>query len=1182
MSNFMSSNVNHIRTLSSTQMVRMRPEKDLGQVLRRPIMEWALTGPAGLEHGEWNCSTCFLQCVREFVHNSIDAQRTHPQSKIVFEATADHIMVMDEGNGWDLRPLPDDPNMRGPERCFTCFNTGTNLDDKNVDPEKRRERTGAGRNGFGIKGCVSLSRSTMLLVVNGDEFMEYVFVPFADKIRTMHRVHGTRETKPQYFASGKNYTMVRWYPDLAVTSRHTWNPEYLRDWPTPVFADMNEIDLVTRQVAARCVVDAGIDVKRIDIRIESMPPLRAEMNMLTYTRMYFPSVSSENSFSFKFVGHGGRTECEYVFVDAYEASRHIGFANGVCSTGIHIDGAIEYITTLFKRYFKQVTPGLIRRHVSVIAIVHGQNPQSSSQTKDVLCEISGFKSLSITKDARRTDDVYAKNIMKWKTYQMLHDAAEDAARRAKAAENEEKKRAHVDKVNKSNIRATMYDAAEIRGPSSVLLVCEGVSAGSYVNTFRRLNPLKQQIGVLCLAGVPSNTADGDVRRVRGSLAEILRVLGLPLPANGPSSVSSTYGMKYGHLVLMSDADEDGTHIALLVLEMFAVYYPRLVEAGFIKRLYTPVVRVYRGNEIFQRFINENQFAKWSNGRNMRGLDVVYFKGLGSGGAEQAKDDLNHAIVSTYRANEGWATNMKHMFGKEHAEDRKKLIINYSRFLSEYEPQFTPHVVSLRLTTRETMALTIANSMTTEYVSFCATTLRRHIPKISDGLKKVQRQIISSANAALKGKMKLIPLAGKITQDTHYHHGETSLYDAITSMTRSCPNANNVPWFAADAAVGDRVSVPAAARYITVWKAPYFNALIEQEMINIDLIPRNMIENEKCELSMIPTILPMVLINGASGMATGWQCEIPSHHPMEIIHILKSFCTGNPVAPYILKPFFRGFRGQIDIRSGHLNVERIVAVDDDPDTDEPLLKTVTMTVPRGYTSRGVWKIDGNVLWVGDMPHSVRYPQVKEHFEKLRQVDEPEQQLFVGDLIDDSNGDNVAFHVQLTPLGITAVTERPQDFMLIKNYSLSGFNLLDDNDTVIAFPDAFSYLCAFYKHKLTQYDMLKAKQLVRLQDELAKTTQQIKYLEAAIAGVFAKIDGKPLPEQVFLQRLQSIEVSEQIARSLSRRHETREQVEHFRAQHAAAQKAYDELLAREPSVMYLEKLQSIETVLAPMFK
>ena len=56
------------------------------------------------------------------------------------------------------------------------------------------------------------------------------------------------------------------------------------------------------------------------------------------------------------------------------------------------------------------------------------------------------------------------------------------------------------------------------------------------------------------------------------------------------------------------------------------------------------------------------------------------------------------------------------------------------------------------------------------------------------------------------------------------------------------------------------------------------------------------------------ILPMVLVNGAEGIGTGWSTSIPNYNPRDIVANLQRLLDGQPLVP--MQPWYKGFRGTI--------------------------------------------------------------------------------------------------------------------------------------------------------------------------------------------------------------------------------------------------------------------------------
>ena len=77
---------------------------------------------------------------------------------------------------------------------------------------------------------------------------------------------------------------------------------------------------------------------------------------------------------------------------------------------------------------------------------------------------------------------------------------------------------------------------------------------------------------------------------------------------------------------------------------------------------------------------------------------------------------------------------------------------------------------------------------------------------------------------------------------------------------------------------------------------------------------------KIEPDFYVPILPMVLVNGAEGIGTGWSTKIPNYNPREIIQNLEHLLDGKDVSDLPnMVPWFKGFRGTIEELENHQNL-----------------------------------------------------------------------------------------------------------------------------------------------------------------------------------------------------------------------------------------------------------------------
>lgn len=147
---------------------------------------------------------------------------------------------------------------------------------------------------------------------------------------------------------------------------------------------------------------------------------------------------------------------------------------------------------------------------------------------------------------------------------------------------------------------------------------------------------------------------------------------------------------------------------------------------------------------------------------------------------------------------------------------------------------------------------------------------RGIPCVSDGLKDAQRKalfVMKSQNE----KIKTISLAGKLISENIYLHGDAAACDTISLM--AAPYCNNIPLLNGVGAFGTRVGPNdwGAPRYTYVKKSIFTDTLIYQDY---DIIPlKENYDGSVMEPKHFLPLIPLVLLNGISGIAVGWSTEI---------------------------------------------------------------------------------------------------------------------------------------------------------------------------------------------------------------------------------------------------------------------------------------------------------------------
>lgn len=196
---------------------------------------------------------------------------------------------------------------------------------------------------------------------------------------------------------------------------------------------------------------------------------------------------------------------------------------------------------------------------------------------------------------------------------------------------------------------------------------------------------------------------------------------------------------------------------------------------------------------------------------------------------------------------------------------------------------------------------LMNGKWKEYsISTCAD---RAIPSAVDGLKPVQRFNLYSGFQNAKNDFSKVNGIASVVSKYGYEHGEQSATDALTKMGQYF--SNNLPLFEGSGNFGNRlVPKPSAGRYIYAKLAKYIDLLYKDS----EFAPDNEDPEILTKKYYLP-IIPMVLVNGIQGIATGYACNIPPHSPISIIDCLIKYCkTGKYDG---IKPDYYGFTGTVE-------------------------------------------------------------------------------------------------------------------------------------------------------------------------------------------------------------------------------------------------------------------------------
>tara|TARA_B100000925_G_scaffold291760_1_gene281235 strand:+ start:1600 stop:3036 length:1437 start_codon:yes stop_codon:yes gene_type:complete len=248
---------------------------------------------------------------------------------------------------------------------------------------------------------------------------------------------------------------------------------------------------------------------------------------------------------------------------------------------------------------------------------------------------------------------------------------------------------------------------------------------------------------------------------------------------------------------------------------------------------------------------------------------------------------------------------------------------------------------------ELEAIPLAKIVKEEYRNYQIYTLMdRAIPYLQDGLKPGQRRILFTLwKNQSKGLIKVSAATGLVL--TLHPHGPASIESAIVNLAQDYTFSNNYPLIDKKGYFGERMeTAPAAGRYIECKIGEVAKYLLFDDLNQVEMIPNY--DEKVMEPACFLPKLPLMLLNGAEGIGTGFSSVIPSFHHRDLIRSIKTFLETGKARK--LRPFVHNYTEKIlEEKTGRLTFPMRI--------EEVKGKIFITELPRGYDAVKVYKYLG---------------------------------------------------------------------------------------------------------------------------------------------------------------------------------------------------------------------------------
>lgn len=1016
-----------------------RPDTYIGSVERQTDKMWVYnTSTESMEFRDVSYVPGLYKIFDEILVNAADNKQNDKnmsEIRVSVDRATGEVSIKNDGKGIPIE-IHAEHGIYVPEMIFGHLLTSSNYDDN-------QQKVTGGRNGYGAKLCNVFSTEFSVETVDSRQKKKY-------KQTWLENMSKMGKAKITDQKNGDDYTKITWKADFAKFG-------------------MDGIDDDFEALIKRRTYDMAGTLRGIKVYLNGERVKVA--TFAKYMEMYTKAISREQGKS------EDDKEKDIIITDKHDrwdigfavsdgSFNQVSFVNSIATTsgGTHVnyiaDQIVEKLMAIVNKKNKAVVklkPAQIKNHIFLFVNCSIVNPAFTSQTKEQLTtKASQFGSKPVLSDK------FLKAIEKTEVIQnIMHFAQQKADQMMKKTDGNKRNRINNAKLTDANKAGTKD------GHLCTLILTEGESA-SVLALAGRAVVNQDLFGVFPLRGKLLNVRDATVEQImkNAEIQNIKKFMGLQHKKE--YTVADMKGLRYGHLMIMTDQDHDGSHIKGLLINFLQCQFPSLLKIpGFLLEFITPIVKVWKGDPKHPRslksFFSMPEYEEWKEQhKDERGWDHKYYKGLGTSDIPDAQvyfKDLDTHMKRFQVMREEEEKLIELAFSKKKADARKEWLGN-----------FVPGN-HLDLTTQE---ISYDDFVNKEFILFSIADNMRSIPSVMDGLKPGQRKVLYTCfRRNIKKDVKVVELAGSVSGSTDYAHGEASMQGTIVGLAQNFVGSNNINYLEPSGNFGSRLrggADAASARYIYTRLSPFARRLFHAH--DDALLKYGESDGHKIEPEMFVPVLPTILVNGSSGIGTGWSSDIPNFNPMDIIDNLRirlqDGAAKEDMKPML--PWYKGFTGTTQ----DLGNDR-------------------------YQFTGIIRQSGeNELEVTELP--VRY-WTQEFKEKLEDIIKAEKTpAFIKDYIDYNTPDRVHFIIKMEDKHMMNAVQKglEETFKLYSRQATSNLVAFDAQGRIHKYASVLDIMEEFYHVRLRYYEKRKQHQLQVMEKELSRMNNQARFIQMIIDG------------------------------------------------------------------------------------